>query len=194
MTFLRLPSADPVVLALRGNNRCDMNIIRLEKDNMINGPGIRLVVWFRGCNHHCSECHNPETWGFEPSPQDLDASKNIDIILKELSKDYYAGVTLTGGCPFCQDRVELLEFVKIIKETLPEKNIWCWAGETYEELCGDLVTYKCLEYIDVLVDGPYKRELRKLDKYSGSTNQRVIDVQLSLQRGEVVLWENKYDR
>ena len=166
-----------------------MHIIRLEKDNMLNGPGVRLVVWFRGCSHHCDECHNPETWSFTPEATDLPALDDMTIaeILGELDKPYYRGMSLTGGCPFCQNLDELYEFLSIIKRTLPQKDIWCWAGELYEDLLANEASRKCLEFIDVLVDGPYDKTRRELTRYCGSTNQRIIDVQDSLKQNTVVL-------
>ena len=156
---------------------------------MLNGPGVRLVLWFRGCGHHCPECHNPETWSFEPQEGDLDAMHVFGDIVNELEQTYYSGVTLTGGCPFCQDHEMLRLFLKGLKEVCPTKTIWCWAGERYEDLVADALSRECLKYIDVLVDGPYVKALRHLSKYSGSTNQRVIDVQASLQNNKVIKWE-----
>ena len=172
------------------------NIIKMETDNMINGPGFRVVLWFRGCRHHCSECHNPETWSFEHREGDIDitSGKGYEDFHNEISKPYYDGITLTGGCPFCQDLDMLYEFLGDFEEKHPTKTIWCWAGELFEDLAKDPKARRCLEYIDVLVDGPYQKDKRLLTKYCGSTNQRVIDVQQSLLNGSVILWTDKsYD-
>ena len=171
-----------------------MEIIKFDRDNMLNGSGIRLVVWFRGCNHHCDECHNPETWNFQPHVEDLGNAMEeavLSQIINELNKPHYAGITLTGGCPFCQNLTELCAFLHAIKTYCPEKNIWCWAGETYEELISNPMSKRCLEMIDVLIDGPYIKEKHNLTKYSGSSNQRVIDVQESLKANTVVFWKEE---
>lgn len=179
-----------------------MNYIKLEKDNMINGPGIRLVLWISGCEHKCIKCHNPETWDSQYGQ--LFTDKILEDLRSELSKSYYRGLTLTGGDPLASyNRKDLLNIVKFIKENFPDKDIWCWSGYTIEKLIPDFfnsgntssLEYELLSYIDVLVDGPFNYKQRELDlkdpnssnilKYRGSSNQRIINVKETLKNRRI---------
>ena len=160
-----------------------MNYLKFTKDDMLNGRGVRLTLWVAGCNHECPKCQNPETW--DPSAGKLFTALEGDDILRELSKDYISGLTLTGGDPlFPANRITLTHICKVCKEKHPDKNIWCWTGYNYEQV-KDL---PIMEYIDVLVDGSFRADLYapKL-KWRGSSNQRVIDVQASRKLGKIVL-------
>ena len=160
-----------------------MNYLKFTKDDMLNGRGVRLTLWVAGCNHECPKCQNPETW--DPSAGKLFTVLEGDDILRELSKDYISGLTLTGGDPlFPANRITLTHICKVCKEKYPDKNIWCWTGYNYEQV-KDL---PIMEYIDVLVDGSFRDDLYdpKL-KWRGSSNQRVIDVQASRKLGKIVL-------
>ena len=160
-----------------------MNYLKFTKDDMLNGRGVRLTLWVAGCNHECPKCQNPETW--DPSAGKLFTALEGDDILRELSKDYISGLTLTGGDPlFPANRITLTHICKVCKEKHPDKNIWCWTGYDYEQI-KDL---PIMEYIDVLIDGRFRPDLYdpKL-KWRGSSNQRVIDVQESRKLGKVVL-------
>ena len=160
-----------------------MNYLKFTKDDMLNGRGVRLTLWVAGCNHECPKCQNPETW--DPSAGKLFTALEGDDILRELSKDYISGLTLTGGDPlFPANRITLTHICKVCKEEHPDKNIWCWTGYNYEQV-KDL---PIMEYIDVLVDGSFRADLYdpKL-KWRGSSNQRVIDVQASRKLGKIVL-------
>ena len=160
-----------------------MNYLKFTKDDMLNGRGVRLTLWVAGCNHECPKCQNPETW--DPSAGKLFTALEGDDILRELSKDYISGLTLTGGDPlFPANRITLTHICKVCKEEHPDKNIWCWTGYNYEQV-KDL---PIMAYIDVLVDGSFRADLYdpKL-KWRGSSNQRVIDVQASRKLGKIVL-------
>ena len=160
-----------------------MNYLKFTKDDMLNGRGVRLTLWVAGCNHECPKCQNPETW--DPSAGKLFTALEGDDILRELSKDYISGLTLTGGDPlFPANRITLTHICKVWKEEHPDKNIWCWTGYNYEQV-KDL---PIMEYIDVLVDGSFRADLYdpKL-KWRGSSNQRVIDVQAARRLGKIVL-------
>lgn len=167
-----------------------MNYIRIDKDNMVNGDGIRVVLWTAGCNHNCKNCHNPETWNCDAGQQFTDLA--LEEIYKELDKDYVAGLTLTGGDPmFPRSRQTILKLVESVKSKYPEKNIWMWTGYLYEELLSDSIAKSALKYIDVLVDGEFKEELKVPGlPLRGSTNQRIIDVQNSLKENKVVLFRS----
>ena len=160
-----------------------MNYLKFTKDDMLNGRGVRLTLWVAGCNHECPKCQNPETW--DPSAGKLFTALEGDDILRELSKDYISGLTLTGGDPlFPANRITLTHICKVCKEEHPDKNIWCWTGYNYDQV-KDL---PIMEYIAVLVDGSFRAALYdpKL-KWRGSSNQRVIDVQASRKLGKIVL-------
>ena len=167
------------------------NYIRIDKDNMVNGPGVRAVFWFAGCSHRCKYCHNSETWNWNQGERIT--GNTLSKLFDELRKDYVQGVTFTGGDPlFEKNREDLLFMVSGIKDAYPDKDIWVWTGFKWEDV-KDLLL---MNYIDVLVDGEFDYAQRELDlqqpgsaellKYRGSSNQRVIDVQASLKAGEIV--------
>lgn len=180
-----------------------MNFIKIEKDNLLNGPGIRVVLWLAGCTHGCKNCHNPETWN--KNIGEIFDEREEEKLMKELEKDYISGLTLTGGDPlFPENRKELLRLLTKIKERFPKKSIWCWTGFTIENIIPDFfstgntdtIEYKILSNIDVLVDGPFKSDIREQDlknpnsvqilKYRGSSNQRIINIKNTLQERKVV--------
>ena len=161
-----------------------MNYHNILHDNMLNGEGLRVVLFVSGCERHCKGCQNPETWdknsGIPFGPEE------IAEIFMNLSEPYISGLTLVGGEPLLPCNVSLLtELCKACKEEYPDKNIWCYTGFKYEEV-KDL---DIMEYIDVLLDGEFIQELAdEKIKWVGSSNQRVIDVKASRKAGEVVLY------
>jgi anaerobic ribonucleoside-triphosphate reductase activating protein len=179
-----------------------MNFIRIDKDNLVNGPGIRLVLWVSGCNHHCENCHNPESWNKNLGTEF--SEETLEYLTKELSSDHYAGLTITGGDPFFpENRSEVAKILSHIKTVLPNKNIWCWTGYEWEKLIPNIesidsnsLEYRILKNIDVLIDGKFSMEQRKIDlqnseqkeilKYRGSSNQRIINVQKSLNERRLI--------
>lgn len=161
-----------------------MNYIKTTKYDISNGVGVRVVLWTAGCSHHCKGCHNPETWD-ENSGKKFD-DNSLNELLNDLGKDYISGLTFSGGDPlFMNSRGTILKIAKAVKEKYPDKNIWLWTGYSWEDIC-DLET---LKYIDVLIDGEFKSNLRDMRlQHRGSSNQRVIDVAKSLECGEVCLY------
>lgn len=161
----------------------------ITKDDMLNGDGLRTVLWVSGCSHCCRECHNPITWDAnEGLPFDGKARKEI---LEELEKDYISGLTLSGGDPLhAANRGEILSLVKEVKEKFPDKTIWMYTGFTWEaiESMASKEVFEIMEYIDVLVDGEFVAELNNTRLYwRGSSNQRVIDVKATKEAGSVIL-------
>ena len=153
----------------------------LQSDSIVDGDGIRTVIWFQGCRHHCRECQNPETWSF-------DGGIEFDVEdIKEQMKNlkYQTGITLSGGDPFFQASAaaEIAKFAHSIG-----LNVWCYTGFTYDEIIdANDEKMELLKNTDVLVDGRFEIENKSLAcKFRGSTNQRVIDVKKSLEKGEVV--------
>ena len=166
-----------------------MRYHNITTDDMRNGDGLRVVLWLAGCDHHCKGCHNKITW--DPS-DGIDVNyKTENELLEKLEPDYISGLTLSGGDPlFYRSRSDLLYLLQRLKTIMaPEKNIWMYTGYTWEELMEDTDPdiLEILEYIDVLVDGRFVEELKDNNyPWAGSTNQRVINVQESLKRGEIV--------
>ena len=153
----------------------------LQEDSFVDGPGVRMVLWTQGCPHHCFNCHNPQTWDMEKGT----LYPVEDICLQIRESQLQSGLTLSGGEPFLQSEA-LIEVVKEAKNK--NLNIWAYSGFTYEELLADKKKKELLTYVDVLVDGRFVDELRDYRLvFKGSLNQRIIDVQKSLQSGTVVL-------
>ena len=165
----------------------ELYLADIKDCDILNGSGLRVSVWFQGCEHHCEGCQNPQTWNPDGSSVKLD--ERLDEIRGYLSSPYIKGITLTGGDPFYMPRIEAMnEFVELIKKEYPSKDIWAYSGYTYEELLKHPVAKKILDKIDVLCDGKFEIAKRDVDTHwVGSTNQRVIDVKKSLEQGEVVL-------
>ena len=160
-----------------------MNYHDITKDDMRNGPGLRVVLWVAGCEHHCPGCQNPVTW--DPNgglPFDEAAREEI---FDQLSKNYISGITFSGGDPLHVMNIqEVRSLAAQIKEEYPSKTVWVYTGETFENIKDDPL----MKYTDVLVDGPYMQELGDNTlRWKGSKNQRVIDVQETLQTGSIVL-------
>lgn len=165
----------------------DIRVFGIEGDSIVDGPGIRLAVFTQGCIHNCEGCHNPES-------HDPNGGKIIDTdrIIKFASENpLYDGVTLTGGDPFYQP-VPCAVIAEGVKKL--GLNVWTFTGYTWEQIMnsGNEDFMRLLKASDVLVDGRFEKDKRSLElKFKGSTNQRTIDVKASLEKGGVVLWEEK---
>lgn len=162
-----------------------MNYHNITHDDMLNGDGLRTVLWVSGCTHHCKECQNPITW----DPQggitfDEDAENEL---FSKLSKDYISGITFSGGDPLHpNNRETILRLAKRVREELPEKTIWLYTGYLFD----DIKTLDIIKYLDVIVDGKYVEKLRDITlKWRGSSNQRVIDVTGTRKMNKIVLHE-----
>lgn len=171
-----------------------MNYGNIKDKDIANGEGIRVSLFVSGCTHHCKNCFNPETWDFNygnPFTTEVE-----DKILKMLEPAYIKGITLLGGEPMePNNQRALLPFVKRIKEKFGDtKTIWSFTGFVYDK---DLIaggrahteaTDELMQNLDVLVDGPFVEALKNLSlKFRGSSNQRIIDMPATLEKGEVVL-------
>ena len=160
----------------------------LQSDSIVDGDGIRTVIWTQGCPHNCMGCHNPMTHSFTDG--DL---VDINLVYERIDDlKFQDGITFSGGDPMCQAEA-CYQIGKYAKDK--GLNIWCYTGYTYEQLL-ELGKKKqsildFLSIIDVLVDGKFMKEFKSLDcMYRGSTNQRLIDVKKSLSSGVVCLYEN----
>ena len=171
-----------------------MNYHDIKHDDMNNGSGLRVTLFVAGCDHYCKDCQNQETWDTN-SGIPFDGKAKAEIF-EQLSKDYISGITFSGGDPLNNYNVEYVHSLIVeIKEKFPNKSIWLYTGYTWEELFGYEMTSEnkyrkeIIKRIDILVDGLF--EIDKADvnyHWAGSTNQRVIDVQKSLQKNDVVLY------
>lgn len=143
---------------------------------MLNGDGLRVVLWVAGCNHCCKECHNPITWDPDGGLLFDDAAK--EEIFEQLNKSYISGITFSGGDPLHpNNRLEVRQFMAEIKEKYPNKTIWMYTGDSWE----DIFEYPIMQYVDVCVDGEFHIEEKDAKLlWKGSKNQRVIDVQKTL--------------
>ena len=160
-----------------------MRYHNITKDDMLNGEGLRVVLWVAGCGHACPGCHNPVTWDANGGlPFDREAE---DELFAELGKDYVSGVTLSGGDPlFPANRADIAALCARIRQQFPEKTIWLYTGYTWEQI-QDL---PLLENVDVVVDGRFvQAQADSQLHWRGSANQRVIDVARTRASNEVIL-------
>lgn len=164
-----------------------MRYNKIRKMDIADGPGVRVSIFFQGCAFHCKNCFNPETWDFKGGKEFTD--ETIEEVLNLCDKEFISGLSLLGGEPMHPTNIEgSTKLVRMFKERFPEKNIWTWTGFLFDEYLKDK---EIVKYLDVVVDGQFKDELRNPNlKWKGSANQRVIDVKKSLKKGEVVLWED----
>lgn len=160
-----------------------MRYHNITKDDMLNGDGLRVVLWVSGCSHCCKDCHNPITWDANSGLLFDGAAK--EELFGELSRDYISGVTLSGGDPlYFSNRGDILKLVKEVRERFPQKTVWMYTGFLWETVAG----LEIMDYVDVVVDGEFKVEQKDPQLYwRGSSNQRVIDVKATKAAREVVL-------
>ena len=176
-----------------------MNYADIKYCDVANGEGVRVSLFVSGCTHHCKECFNKEAWDFHYG--NLFTQKEIDRILEYLKPNYIAGLSLLGGEPMEPVNQEgILPLLRVVKQTYPEKNIWCYTGYLFDkELLGESrarceCTDEMLSLIDVLVDGEFVQELYSVAlAFRGSENQRIIDVKKSLETGKIV-WHDLISR
>ena len=166
--------------------RAILNYHNITNDDMLNGDGLRVVLWVAGCNHCCPGCQNPETWDVGGGiPFDSEAE---DELFNDLRKPYISGITFSGGDPLHPfNRSEVFRLIDKFKKEFPDKTIWLYTGYKWEEI-NDI---KELADIDVLVEGEFIKELNDNTlHWVGSSNQRVIDVKETIDSGNIVLHES----
>jgi len=207
-----------------------VNYLKIDKEDVCNGEGLRVVLWLSGCSHKCKGCQNPQTWDADSGiPFDESAKEEL---FRELDKDYISGLTLTGGDPLFEGNLDdVLDLVTEVNKrynkaqyigenaqenhdmlnvnanefrlSSPRKSIWLYTGYEFNEIFGDnqfedLGNGYCkwtkrvdiVSRCNILVDGKYIDSKRDLTlPYRGSDNQRLINIQQSLQKGEIVLWQ-----
>lgn len=171
-----------------------MNYHNITKDDMNNGDGLRVVLWVAGCDHHCSECHNISTWSPDSGIEfDLAAKKEL---FEELKKEYIAGITFSGGDPLHELNVNAVaRLAEEIKNEFPSKTIWLYTGYKWDDISEnrfeslmDTNRWVTVLNCDIVVDGVFEKDKADVNyHWAGSTNQRVIDVQKSLEIGKTVI-------
>ena len=163
-----------------------MRYHNITKDDMLNGDGLRVVLWVSGCSHCCKECQNPITWDPNGGLEFDEAAKQE--IFDELEKDYVHGITFSGGDPLhFANAYDVTELAKEIREKYPNKTIWLYTGAMWEEV----KHMKIVKYLDVLVDGEFIVAKKDVNlHWVGSSNQRVIDVQNTLASGKIVFHDD----
>lgn len=163
-----------------------MRYNKIRKMDISNGPGVRVSIFFQGCVFNCKNCFNPETHDFNGGKEFTE--EKLDRVLELCGNDTICGLSILGGEPLHPKNIEgTTALAKTFKEKYPKKTLWVWSGFLFDR---DLKDKEILKYIDVLVDGQYHDDEHDFTlKYCGSRNQRVIDVQKSLKKDNIVLYE-----
>lgn len=172
-----------------------MNYAEIKTNDIANGPGVRVSLFVSGCPHHCKGCFNESTWDYDYGKSFTEDT--IEQIIKYLEPGYIQGLTLLGGEPMVrQNQRGLLPLLRRVREVYPNKNIWCFTGYVFNDYIKTVMlpqwpeTAEFLSYIDVLVDGPFVEKLSDWSlQFRGSSNQNLILVKETLERGELVLWD-----
>lgn len=164
-----------------------MNFHKITTNDIANGIGIRVVLWVSGCEHHCKECHNPQTWNINsgiPFTQ-----KDYTTLYKALDKPYINGITFSGGDPLhINNRETIYQISTALRKDLPSKTQWLYTGYSWEEV-KDL---PIINNLDVLVDGEFEIDKKDITLlFKGSSNQRLIDVKSTMKNNKIVIWQNK---
>lgn len=163
------------------NSGTTISVLDIIEDTTVDGPGFRTSIYCAGCPNHCPGCHNPQSWNIENGRK-----MTIEEIMKPIEAAMFSDVTFSGGDPMYQAEA-FTELARTIKSRTG-KNIWCYTGFLFEDILSDKTKRALLQYIDVLVDGPFIETLKDESlPFRGSSNQRIIDVQLSLKSNNVIL-------
>ena len=162
-----------------------MRYNKIRKMDISNGPGVRVSIFMQGCAFHCENCFNPDTWDFNGGEEFTD--ETIEKVLELCSQDHIVGLSILGGEPMHPNNIEgTTRLAKAFKERFPKKSLWAWSGFLFDR---DLKDKEVMKYLDVLVDGQFVDALHDFRlAWRGSSNQRVIDVQKSLKKNEIVLF------
>lgn len=161
-----------------------IKVLNIIQDSIVDGVGLRATIFFAGCPHRCKGCHNPESWNTE-----YGVDYSVEEIMSEIRTNKITkGVTLSGGDPFFQAK-EIAPLAKQIKKE--GYNLWAYTGYLFEDILNDVNQMELLSFIDVLVDGKFEIENKDLTlAFRGSSNQRIINVQQSLEENSVILCIN----
>ena len=172
-----------------------MNYSGIKYCDIADGEGVRTTLFVSGCSHHCKNCFQPETWDFAYGQEFTDETQQK--ILDSLAPSYIHGLTLLGGEPMePENQAVLADFVERVKAAYPQKTIWCYTGDVYENLLEGgprhtPFTNRLLACIDILVDGPFVEGQKDVTlRFCGSANQRIIDLNATRAARHVTLWED----
>ncbi len=174
-----------------------MNYANIKFFDVANGSGVRVSLFVSGCTHRCKGCFNAETWDFSYGKPYDEATE--ESIIRALAPPYIKGLSLLGGEPFepCNQAV-LVGLLERVKRLYPNKSIWCYTGYELDRhilpcVLGDAdITRRVISCIDVLVDGEFEEDKKDLNlRFRGSSNQRIINVPATLEKGSIVLWNDK---
>ncbi len=173
----------------------------IKKFDIANGEGIRTTLFVSGCRNRCKGCFQPETWDFtygQPFTKEVE-----EEIFATMSNSSVRGLTILGGEPMePENQRDLLPFLREFKSRFPDKTVWLYTGNLYEELKGKMGEhYKCIEcteellsYVDILVDGRFVEEEKRLGlRFRGSANQRVIDINETRRSGRLTIWKGSLE-
>lgn len=162
-----------------------MRYHNITKDDMLNGDGLRVVLWVAGCSHGCKDCQNPITWDPQGGLPFTEEEKKE--IFQELDQAYISGITFSGGDPLHPANIrEVTALAREIRQRYPEKTIWLYTGYLWKEI----VDLEIVNYLDVVVDGKFISAQKDITlPWRGSSNQKVIDVPSTLKEGKIVLQE-----
>ena len=161
-----------------------MRYNKIRKMDIADGEGIRVSIFFQGCDFHCKNCFNEETWDWDLGQEFTD--EEIEKVIDLAKFDHITGLSILGGEPMHpKNIIGTIKLSKLFKEKYPKKDIWIWTGFLYEDVCNKEI----FNYIDVLVDGQFDEKLYDPRlKWRGSSNQRVIDIKKSVKGKKIVLY------
>ena len=164
-----------------------MRYNKIRKMDIADGPGVRVSIFLQGCTFKCPGCFNPETHDFAGGKEFT--AETLNDLLRLCEADYVKGLSILGGEPLHPQNIAgTIEIAKAFKQKFPEKTIWLWSGFLFE----NVVDKKIFDYIDVMVDGQFKKDLSSpMLKYCGSSNQRVIDIKQTLAAKKIILWQDE---
>lgn len=165
-----------------------LHIAGINYESTADAEGVACAIFFSGCKHHCEGCHSKDTWNFNYGKEVTD--ELIKIINSEIDKrPFLSALVLSGGDPM-YSATEIKEFISKIH--IPKNNIWCYSGFLFEEIKENHSMMELLNLCNILVDGRYIESQRNITlQFRGSSNQRIIDVKKSLEKGEIVLWQKQ---
>ena len=175
----------------------------IKKNDIANGEGVRTSLFVSGCRNGCKNCFNRETWAFDYGAPFTEQTRAE--IYETMNNSSVRGLTVLGGEPMePENQIALYPFLLEFKERFPDKTIWLFTGNLYEELIGKMgahpkctdVTAPLLSLVDILVDGRFVEEQKQLGlRFRGSKNQRVIDMNKTRALGEIVIWDGcRFDK
>ncbi|MEG1311591.1 MAG: anaerobic ribonucleoside-triphosphate reductase activating protein [Romboutsia sp.] len=165
-----------------------MKFSKIKDNDIANGIGITMSIWTQGCPHHCSGCFNVETWNFNSGKEFT--NNDLRYILENINKNNIKrDLSILGGEPLCIQNVEdVIYLCKKFREYYPEKIIYLWTGYVIEDF--NDIQKQVLRYIDILVDGKFEEDKKNLSiKLRGSLNQRIIDVNRTLDNKEITIYK-----